>query len=94
MSWHFAPIVLHGRRYTDGRSYEARDEFATIITVQLLGGNRAYVCGFLNNGEEGPLSKQDLLEVAADLRAKYGVTHIDTERHAKPRTYTTGFGDL
>lgn len=94
MSWHDTPIVVQLRRYVGENSYEARSPFASIVTAQLLSGGRAHVCGFLNDGESGPVSKEDLLEIAALLRTKYGVTHIDTERHAKPRTYTTGFGDL
>lgn len=88
MSWHAKPITIHLRRFADGKKYG--EEFVTIATAQLLEDGHAFVCGFLNDGSEADLTKQDLVEMGQILREKYGVRRVSSERRAKPRNYDTG----
>lgn len=88
MSWHAKPITIHLRRFADGKKYG--EEFASIATAQLLEDGHAFVCGFLNDGSEAELTKQDLVEMAQILREKYNVRRISSERRAKLRNYDTG----
>ncbi len=93
MTWHLDPITLHGRRYVTGKSFENRDAYATIVTVQIL-GRVAYLSGMRNDTEQGSVSKEDFEELAQLLRAKYDVEVIHAERRAKPREYQTGSAPL
>lgn len=88
MTWHLDPIMLHGRRYTAGKSFEARDQYATIVTIQIL-GKVAYLSGMRNDTEQGAVSKEDFAELAGLLRSSYGVEVIHAERRSKPREYQT-----
>lgn len=88
MAWHAKPIVLHLRRFEDGKGYGAR--FASIVTAQLLGEGRAFLCGFLNDGRTAPISREDRHALGVLLRDDYGVRKIETERHHQPKTYDTG----
>lgn len=89
MTWHLDPITLHGRRYTAGKSFEARDKFATVVTVQIM-GKIAYLSGMRNDTEQGPVTKEDFADLAQLLRGQYGVEVIRAERRQKPREYQTG----
>lgn len=90
MTWHAEVIMLTLRRFEAGRSYEARDKFASTATAHILGGNRAFICGFLNDGTRGPISRQDWVELRALLREKHGIEKIETERHEERKDYDTG----
>lgn len=89
MTWHLDPITLHGRRYVAGESFEARDRYATIVTVQIM-GKVAYLSGMRNDTEQGPVTKEDFEELGRLLRSEYGVEVIHAERRSKPREYQTG----
>lgn len=89
MTWHLDPIMLHGRRYTAGKSFEARDQYATVVTIQIM-GKVAYLSGMRNDTAQGAVSKEDFEELGQLLRAKYGVEVIHAERRSKPREYQTG----
>lgn len=89
MTWHAETITLILRRYEPGKSYDARDQFATVAVAQLLGGGRAHLRGMLN-GADAPISKADFLELAAMLRADHGIDRIESERKGRPREYDTG----
>lgn len=90
MTWHLEPITLHGRRYVSGESFEARDRYATIVTVQILNGTMAYLSGMLTDGKRGPIRKEDLEELGAMLRQQFGIKVIHAERRAAAREYDTG----
>lgn len=92
MPWHAEPIVLTLRRYNEGDSYENRDRFASTATAHLLGGGRAFVCAFLNDGSAGRISRHDWLDLAVLLREDYGVRTIEAERHTQPTSFNTDFG--
>lgn len=89
MTWHAETITLILRRYEPGKSYEARDPFATVAVAQLLGGGRAHLRGMLN-GADAPISKADFQQLADLLREQHGITRIESERRARPRRYDTG----
>lgn len=89
MTWHLDPITLHGRRYTAGKSFDNRDRYATIVTIQIL-GKVAYLSGMRNDTAQGAVGKEDFEELGQLLRAKYGVEVIHAERRSKPRQYDTG----
>lgn len=93
MTWHLEPIMLSGRRYTLGKSFECRDPYVTNVLVQLM-GKVAYASLMLNDDSQGNLSKEDIEELGAKLRAEYGVEVIHAERRAKPRQYETSAAPL
>ncbi|MFT3720427.1 hypothetical protein [Pseudorhodoferax sp.] len=84
MPWHAEVITITLRRYEAGKSYEARDPFVGVATVQILGGSRAYVSGFLSDG--APIPRQDWLDLLALLRERYGITRVESERHGRAST--------
>jgi hypothetical protein len=88
MTWHAEEITVILRRYEPGKSYKARDRFATVAVAQLLGGGRAFLRGMLN-GVAAPLRKADLLELAQLLRDRYGIEHIESERHGEAKVHET-----
>lgn len=90
MTWHAEPITLTLRRFEDGKSYAARDKFASVATAQLLGGKRAYISGFLADGSRAPISRPDWLDLGLLLRDKYGILKIESERHAVEKSFDTG----
>lgn len=89
MTWHLEPITLHARRYVAGESFEARDKYATIVTVQILNGSMAYLSGMLSDGERSPIRKEDIEELGAMLRSRYDIKVIHAERRSKAREYDT-----
>lgn len=72
---HFEPITLVGRVYYNG-SYEARDPFDAVFSVLLLGGGRAKVMA-----AHGKIDIRAYGQIARQLRAEWGVTHVELERH-------------
>lgn len=90
MTWHAEIIMLTLRRYRPGEAYENRDQFASTATAHILGGSRAYVCGFLNDGTRGAISKADWLDLRRMLRERYGIEHIESERHGERKSFDTG----
>lgn len=87
MGWHAKPLVLHLRRFEPGKGYG--DRFASIVTAQLLGDGRAFLCGFLNDGRTAPISREDRQELGELLRDDYGIGKIETERHHREKSYDT-----
>jgi hypothetical protein len=94
MTWHAEVITLTLRRYVDGQSYEARSKFASVATAQLLGGKRAFISGFLNDGTLGPISRQDWADLVTLLRDQFGIERVTSERRSAPREYDTGAAPL
>lgn len=89
MTWHIELIVGHARRYLPGESYEARDKFASIVTVQFMNGRKAYLSGMLNDRSCGPIRPADWLELRDKLRDEFGVEVVSSERHGERRDYDT-----
>ena len=50
MTWHAEAITLILRRYEPGKSYKARDRFASVAMAQLMEAGRAHLRGFLGEG--------------------------------------------
>lgn len=94
MPWESEPITLTLRRLDDGQTTADRDRFASVATAQILGGARAYISGFLNDGTRGPIHRRDWMDLAILLRNKHGVMHIESERHGEDKSYDTGPGEL
>ena len=72
---HFEPVTLIGRVYYDG-TYEARDPFDAVFSVLLLGEGRAKVMA-----AHGKIDLRAYGQIARQLRAEWGVTHVELERH-------------
>lgn len=89
MTWHLEPITLHARRYVEGESFEARDKYATIVTVQILNGSMAYLSGMLSDGERITIRKEDIAQLGEMLRLQYGILVIHAERRSQAREYDT-----
>lgn len=90
MTWHAEIITLTLRRYGPGESHAERDRFASVATAQLMGGTRAYISGFLNDGTKGPIHKRDWIALVALLRERFGIEQVESERHGQDRGYETG----
>ncbi len=90
MTWHAEVITLTLRRFGPGKSFVDRDKFASVATAQILGGKRAYISGFLDDGSEGPIHRLDWLDLAKLMREKFGVLKIESERHASDKSFDTG----
>lgn len=90
MTWHLEPTSLHGRRYIRGESFEARDKYATIVSVQILNGTTAYLSGMLNDNSRGPIRKEDFAELSNMLRDRYGIKIVHMERHGAAKAHDTG----
>lgn len=89
MTWHLEPTSLHGRRYVKGESYDARDRYATIVTIDILNGTTAYLSGMLNDNSRGPIRKEDFAELSAMLRDQYGIKVVHMERHGVEKVHDT-----
>lgn len=90
MPWDAEVTSLTVRRFNIGQSRANRDRFASVATVQILGGTKAYISGFLNDGQRGPIHRDDWIDLARLLRDKYGVRKIESERHGEDKSYDTG----
>ena len=89
---HFEPITLVGRVYYNG-TYENRDPFDAVFSVLLLGEGRAKVMA-----AHGRIDIRAYGQIARQLRAEWGVTHVDLERHGRPVEVrvdrASAFGDV
>lgn len=94
MAWHIETLVAHARRYTVGKNYANRDRFASIVTIQVLNGTKAYLSGMLNDGSEGVIHPDDWRDLRDGIREKYGIEVIETERRSRPRSYQTASAPL
>ena len=74
---HLEPVTLIGRVYENG-SYEQRSPFAAVFTVLLLGGGKAKLMA-----AHGHIGLRACGEIARQLRANYGVTALEMERHGR-----------
>jgi len=74
MSVKFNAITGHIRSYTEGESYEGRDPYDCIVTVQFLTEEIAYLCG-----AKGDLSITAIKEIH-NLLKEMGVKKILMER--------------
>lgn len=90
MTWHFEVLAVNGRRFKDGESYENRDPFASILTIQFKNQREAYISGMLNDSGRGAIRGRDWLELRDRLREAFGVELIETERHSEHKEYPTG----
>ena len=90
MTWHAEVITLTLRRYAPGDSYEGRDKFASVATAQILGGNRAFISGFLSDGSKGPIRRRDWVDLGQLLRDQFGIERIESERHGESWGHDTG----
>lgn len=71
------PVTLIGRVYETG-SFEERSPFAAVFTVMLLGGGKAKLMA-----AHGHIDIKACGEIARQLRANYGVTALEMERHGR-----------
>lgn len=94
MAWHFEVITVTARRYPPGRSYSNRDKFTAVATLQVLGGKRAYLSGFLADGLDVPISRREWLELGQGLRQQFGIILVESERHGEDWAHDTGPGEL
>lgn len=97
MSWHFEILTVNARRFKPGESYENRDEFASILTIQFENQKRAYISGLLNDGTKGPIHRSDYRDLRDGLRTMFGVELMEGEHSRQPlsiETKPTDFGSL
>ena len=90
MPWHFEILAVNGRRFVPGESYEHRDPFASILTIQFRNQKEAYVSGLLNDGTRGPIHREDWRELRDALRRQFGVELIEAEHKREPLSMQTG----
>jgi len=81
MTAKFSPVTGFIRLYKDGDSYESRDAYIFIATVQFLTEYSVYI-----GGAKGELSSAGRKEIHALLRGM-GVTDIMMERRGKLVSY-------
>lgn len=74
---HLEPITLIGRVYETG-SFEQRSPFDAVFTVMLLGDGKAKLMA-----AHGHLGIRACGEIARQLRAQYGITALEMERHGR-----------
>ena len=89
MTWHAEVITISLRRFEPGQTYANRDPFASVAVAQILGGRRAFISGFLNDGTKAKISKADWLDLGVLMRTQFNVEKIETERHTKAKTFDT-----
>ena len=79
---HIKPVLSHIRYFSKG-SYENREPYSAIATVQFINDNEVFISGL-----HGTISRKDLQEGIAELTL-LGVTIIRYERHGKDKVITT-----
>lgn len=89
MTWHLEITSMTARRYLPGDSFEARSDFASVAQVQVLGGNQAFISGFLNDSGKGSIPKGEWLALRDALAAE-GISLVESKRHGKAQSYDTG----
>lgn len=89
MTWHLEITSMTARRYLPGDSFEARSDFASVAQVQVLGGNKAFISGFLNDSGKGEIPRREWLALRDALRAR-GIELVRSERKGEPRDFETG----
>lgn len=71
------PVIAHARFFDDGCSYENRDKYTAIVTIQYISADTVYL-----SGAKGQLNKKQLLLLAEQLR-NMGIKYRVAERHGK-----------
>lgn len=79
MSVHLEPIVLVARAYGEGKSYEARDAYEAVCTVERQGGE-AFIVGL-----HGIVTRDHWRSLIEQLAA-LGVRRLTAERHGERAT--------
>lgn len=63
MEVEITPILSHIRVYTDGDSYQNRDEYTAIVTAQFIGNGVVYL-----SGAKGKLTRKLIFAVRDKLK--------------------------
>lgn len=80
MKVHFDPIVYTVRLYDDNFSYENRDPYTAIMTIQKMDS-----VAFMHS-MKGEISREHLIDILSQLK-DFGVTYIIGIRHNTEKRY-------
>lgn len=78
MTIHINPI-LSTVRFFDGGSYENKDPFVGVATIQYISDTEAFICGL-----HGKITKNQLADLFREL-SDMGITTVRYERHGKEK---------
>lgn len=90
MSWHFEILIVNARRFVDGQSYERRDPYASVVTIQFKNQKTAYLSGLWNDEMQGEIGRSDWRELRDKLRQQFGVELLTGEHKKEPLAIPTG----
>lgn len=85
--WHFEPIAILARQVRAESDFENRIAFGGIATINLLEPGRAFVRGALRREGDGTMRLQDFVELCEQLRERYGVHVIESDRHGRVKAW-------